>query len=37
VGHGVPRDVPDEFSEVLDDFMEHGVINAKTQQAKLQQ
>ncbi|MBT3624786.1 MAG: alpha/beta hydrolase [Gammaproteobacteria bacterium] len=37
VGHGVPRDVPDEFSKVLDDFMEHGVINAKTQQAKLQQ
>ena len=37
VGHGVPRDVPDEFAVVLDDFMEHGVINAKTQQAKVQQ
>ncbi len=34
VGHGVPRDVPDEFSAVLDDFMEYGVVNARTQQAK---
>jgi pimeloyl-ACP methyl ester carboxylesterase len=34
VGHGVPRDVPDEFAAVLDDFMEHGVVNARTQQEK---
>lgn len=36
VGHGIPRDVPDEFSEVVADFLEHGVVNAKTQQGKLQ-
>jgi pimeloyl-ACP methyl ester carboxylesterase len=35
VGHGIPRDVPDEISEVIADFMEHGVVNAKTQQQKL--
>ena len=35
VGHGVPRDVPAEFSEVVADFMAHGVINARTQQEKL--
>lgn len=35
VGHGVPSDVPDEFAEVIADFMEHGVVNAQTQQAKL--
>ena len=35
VGHGVPRDVPDEFTGVVADFMEHGVVNARTQQAKL--
>jgi len=34
VGHGVPRDVPNEFAAVLDDFMEYGVVNARTQQAK---
>ena len=36
VGHGIPRDVPDGISEVIADFMEHGVVNAKTQQQKLQ-
>ena len=36
VGHGVPGDVPDEFSAVIADFMEHGVVNAKTQQEKLE-
>jgi pimeloyl-ACP methyl ester carboxylesterase len=36
VGHGVPGDVPEQFSEVLADFFEHGVINARTQQEKLQ-
>lgn len=35
VGHGIPRDVPDEFAEVIADFMMHGVINARTQQQKL--
>ena len=35
VGHGVPRDVPEEFSNVLIDFMENGVVNAMTQQKKL--
>lgn len=37
VGHGIPRDVPDEFSEVIADFMEYGVVNARTQQEKLQE
>ena len=35
VGHGIPREVPDEFSEVLKDFLEHGVVNAQTQEKKL--
>ena len=35
VGHGVPRDVPDEFAVVVDDFMEHGFINARTLLARL--
>ncbi len=35
VGHGIPRDVPGEFAVVVDDFMEHGVINARTLQARL--
>ena len=37
VGHGIPRDVPEEFSKVLIDFMEHGVVNAATQQKKLKE
>jgi len=37
VGHGVPSDVPEEFSAMLADFMEHGVINAKTLQERMQQ
>ncbi len=36
VGHGIPRDVPDEFSEVVADFLSHGVVNARTQQKKLE-
>jgi pimeloyl-ACP methyl ester carboxylesterase len=36
VGHGVPSDVPDEFSAVVADFMEHGVVTAQTQLAKLE-
>ncbi len=35
VGHGIPREVPDAFSDTIADFMEHGVVNAKTQQEKL--
>lgn len=36
VGHGVPSDVPDEFAAVVADFMEHGVVVAKTLQDRLQ-
>ena len=36
VGHGIPREVPEEFSAVLRDFLEHGVVNAATQQKKLE-
>jgi pimeloyl-ACP methyl ester carboxylesterase len=34
VGHGVPGDVPDEFAAMIDDFMQHGVVNAQTQAEK---
>jgi pimeloyl-ACP methyl ester carboxylesterase len=34
VGHGVPGDVPDEFSAILADFLEHGVVNAETEAAR---
>jgi pimeloyl-ACP methyl ester carboxylesterase len=37
VGHNIPSDVPEEFSEVIADFMQHGVVNARTQQEKMQQ
>jgi pimeloyl-ACP methyl ester carboxylesterase len=37
VGHGVPTDVPEEFAEVVADFMEHGVVNAATLQTQLAQ
>ncbi len=36
VGHGIPRDDPDGISAVIGDFMQHGVVNASTQQQKLQ-
>ena len=36
VGHGVPRDVPDEFSEAVLDFLHHGAINAQTLQKRLE-
>ncbi len=36
VGHGVPSDVPDEFAEVVADFMQHGVVTAQTLQNRLQ-
>jgi len=35
VGHGVPGDVPEEFSAVLGDFLEHGVVNFQTVQARV--
>jgi pimeloyl-ACP methyl ester carboxylesterase len=36
VGHGVPGDLPEDFASVIADFMEHGVVNAETQAAKLE-
>ncbi len=36
VGHSIPSDVPEEFAAVLADFFAHGVVNAQTQQAKLE-
>ena len=36
VAHSVPSDVPEEFSEVVADFMEHGVVNNQTQLQKLE-
>lgn len=36
VGHGVPTDVPDEFAEVVADFMTNGVVTAKTLMDRLQ-
>ena len=37
VGHSIPRDVPDEFCAVVADFMQNGVVNARTQNEKLEQ
>ena len=36
VGHGVDTEVPAALARVLADFMEHGVVNAATLQARLQ-
>lgn len=30
VSHGIPREVPEEFAEVIADFMQHGVVTART-------
>ncbi len=30
VGHGVPREVPAAYARVVTDFLEHGVVNART-------
>ena len=35
VGHGVVTDVPEEFSAVLADFLEHGVVNPTTEAARV--
>ena len=37
VSHGVPYEIPDEFSEVLLDFLGHGVVTAMSLQAKLRE
>jgi pimeloyl-ACP methyl ester carboxylesterase len=37
VGHGVPSDVPDQFAEVVADFMDRGVVTAKTLMDRLQE
>ena len=35
VGHFAPSDLPDEFAEVLTDFLIHGVVTAASLQARL--
>ncbi len=35
VSHAIQREVPDRFTEVLADFLEHGVVTAATLQARL--
>lgn len=37
VSHGVPYEIPDEFSEVLLDFLAHGVVTAMSLQVKLRE
>ncbi|HNO65909.1 MAG TPA: alpha/beta fold hydrolase [Tepidiformaceae bacterium] len=37
VSHGIPYEIPDEFSAVVLDFLEHGVVTAATLQAKLRE
>jgi pimeloyl-ACP methyl ester carboxylesterase len=36
VGHGLPYEIPEEFTAVLADFLEHGVVTAATLQRNLQ-
>lgn len=36
VSHGIPYEVPEAFAEAIADFMEHGVVTARTLQEKLQ-
>ena len=36
VSHGVPREAREEFTNVLADFLDHGVVTAQTLQANLQ-
>ncbi|MCY4638967.1 MAG: alpha/beta hydrolase [Chloroflexi bacterium] len=35
VSHGVPSEVPDDLAAVIADFMEHGVVSARTLLARL--
>jgi len=37
VGHQIPREVPAEFALVLADFLEHGVVTARTLQQRLRE
>jgi len=37
VGHGIPYEVPEALAGVIADFFAHGVVNAATLQARLQQ
>lgn len=37
VSHSIPLETPEAFSAVLADFLEHGVVTAKTLQAKLRE
>lgn len=37
VSHGIPYELPDEFAEVVLDFLEHGVVTAASQIAKLRE
>ncbi len=37
VSHGIPYEIPEEFSRVVLDFLEHGVVTATTLQAKLRE
>lgn len=37
VGHQIPREVPAEFAAVLADFLEHGVVTARTLQQRLRE
>ena len=34
-GHGIQREIPEEFSEMLEDSLEHGEVNAQTKEKKL--
>lgn len=37
VSHGIPYEIPEEFSTAVLDFLEHGVVTAATLQAKLRE
>jgi pimeloyl-ACP methyl ester carboxylesterase len=37
VSHGIPYEVPDAFSDVVLDFLDHGVVTAATLQAQLRE
>jgi pimeloyl-ACP methyl ester carboxylesterase len=37
VSHGIPREAPEAFAEVVSDFIEHGVVTARTLQRRLEE
>lgn len=37
VSHRIPYEVPEEFTRVVLDFLEHGVVTAASLQAKLRE